>query len=100
MKKIYISGPMKGIPKKNFPLFMRTESIIRKLGHYPLNPAIFPAGLSYAEYLDLSMALLKCADVIFLLPHWTDSLGARTEHAYAMATCIDVCIAMEQLESL
>ncbi|HEY7417690.1 MAG TPA: DUF4406 domain-containing protein, partial [Ktedonobacteraceae bacterium] len=37
--RVYISGPMTGLPQANYPLFHEAERVVREMGHEPLNPA-------------------------------------------------------------
>jgi len=81
--KIYIAGPMTGIPEFNRPEFNRTASALTNDGHVTLNPATLPDGLSQFEYMDICLAMLRCADAIYLLQGWESSAGARAEYALA-----------------
>ncbi|EPG9672815.1 DUF4406 domain-containing protein [Citrobacter freundii] len=81
--KIYIAGPMSGLVEFNRPAFMFTAAKLTGRGHTALNPAILPDGLSQAEYMDICLAMLRCADVIYLLKGWEYSPGARAEKALA-----------------
>lgn len=81
--KVYISGPMTGLPEFNRPAFNKAAEAISLSGDVPLNPAILPDGLSQAEYMDICVAMLRCADAIHLLDGWANSPGARAEKALA-----------------
>lgn len=81
--KIYIAGPMSGLVEFNRPEFMFTAAKLTGSGHTVLNPAILPDGLSQAEYMDICLAMLRCADAIYLLDDWESSLGAVAEKALA-----------------
>lgn len=81
--KIYIAGPMSGLVEFNRPAFMFTAAKLTGRGHTALNPAILPDGLSQAEYMDICLAMLRCADAIFMLRGWEKSAGARAENALA-----------------
>ena len=81
--KIYIAGPMSGLVEFNRPAFMFTAAKLTGRGHTVLNPAILPDGLSQAEYMDICLAMLRCADAIYLLDGWESSLGAVAEKALA-----------------
>ncbi|CAH3647104.1 TPA: DUF4406 domain-containing protein [Citrobacter freundii] len=81
--KIYIAGPMSGLVEFNRPAFMFTAAKLTGQGHTALNPAILPDGLSQAEYMDICLAMLRCAEVIYLLKGWESSPGARAEKALA-----------------
>lgn len=81
--KIYIAGPMSGLVEFNRPAFMFTAAKLTGRGNTVLNPAILPDGLSQAEYMDICLAMLRCAEVIYLLKGWEESPGARAEKALA-----------------
>ena len=83
MAKIYIAGPMSGLPGFNRQAFNRAAGHVVRRGNVALNPAILPDGLEQAEYMDICFAMLRCADGIFLLDGWQQSAGARAERALA-----------------
>lgn len=108
--KIYLAGPMTGIPNFNFPKFNAVASHLRDQGHEVFNPAERdiqrhggidisagnssgdPAlaakvhGFSLREALaDDTAYICKEADTIAMLPGWENSKGARAEHALAFA---------------
>lgn len=43
MKRIYIAGPMSGLPEFNYPAFNRAAAVLRAQGHHVENPAENPA---------------------------------------------------------
>lgn len=83
--KVYISGPMAGLPGLNFKAFDDMEIRLHKNGYTVLNPASLPKDLSYADYVVLSLAMVQVADAIITLPDWEKSRGARAEVASAEA---------------
>ncbi|EFZ5528669.1 DUF4406 domain-containing protein [Shigella sonnei] len=83
MKKIYIAGPMTGMPALNRPAFDSYALEVKKSGNIPLNPAVFPDGLKHEEYMDMCYPMVKIADEVHLLPGWKQSKGAKMEHAWA-----------------
>jgi hypothetical protein len=83
MKKTYIAGPMTGLPDYNFPAFFEAEKFLSRFGKIPLNPARNPKGLEYADYMDISMSMVRAADELYVLKGWEDSNGACAEVAYA-----------------
>lgn len=82
-QKVYISGPMSDYEEFNRPAFNRASARITANGNIPLNPAILPDGLTQPEYMDICMAMLRCADKVLMLPDWEKSAGARVERALA-----------------
>jgi nucleoside 2-deoxyribosyltransferase len=90
MRKIYLAGPMSGLPEFNFPAFNTEAARLRSLGFNVVNPAeINRPGEARVECLRRDIPeLLKC-DTVAFLPGWEDSEGARME----------LCIA-RQLEML
>lgn len=82
---VYISGPMTGRPAFNIPLFLRVENRLRwRYGCRVLNPARQPAGLTWQEYMQRDIDLLRGASVILQLPGWQQSRGAKIELDFAM----------------
>lgn len=49
MAKIYIAGPMSGLPNFNRDAFNLEAERLHTLGHIALNPAILPDGLEQHE---------------------------------------------------
>lgn len=88
--KIYIAGPMTGIPEFNRPAFHEVASALTNDGHVVLNPAILPDGLSQREYMDICCAMIRCADAIFMLRGWEISEGAVAERALAKKLGVEI----------
>lgn len=99
MKRIYLAGPMTGLPQQNFPAFHREAAHLRAEGHEVVNPAEINGGADelvatanmtpeqLAEHWRQCLrndipALLGC-DAIYLLPGWERSKGASLEHYIA-----------------
>ena len=87
--KVYISGPMTGIPEFNRPEFDRAADRVRAAGHEPVLPAPYVDGKSYEEYLRDDIRMLLDCDGIYMLPGWQESKGAKIEHMIALACGID-----------
>lgn len=81
--KLYIAGPMTGLPNFNREAFHKMAECVTASGSVALNPATLPDGLSQHEYMDICMAMIRAADGILLLEGWQLSAGARAEHALA-----------------
>ena len=94
--KVYIAGPMTGLPQFNRPAFHQAALNLSFEHHVPLNPAILPDGLTEADYMAVGITMLQRADAIFLLTGWQFSAGARAEHALALKLGLEV---IEQKES-
>lgn len=71
--KVYIAGPMTGLPNDNFPAFHKAAAAWRAAGWEVLNPAESfegARGLPYKHYVEHDINLLKRVDAIALLPGW------------------------------
>jgi len=84
-KRIYIAGPMSGLPELNFPAFHAEAARLRALGHTAINPAeINPdKAMSWSDCMRTDIAALVTCDSIHLLPGWGQSKGAALEHHIA-----------------
>lgn len=89
MKRVYISGPMTGIPEYNAPAFQMAANQLQASGLTPILPVPFVDGKSYEEYLRDDLKLLLDCDGIYMLPSWQESKGAKIEHMVALACGID-----------
>lgn len=111
--KIYLAGPMRGIPEFNEPAFREAAAKLRAEGHEVFSPAeqstkLFGDKLRKSANgdegrmggdemtisrtvfnLDLSYICLH-ADAVYLLPGWEKSRGATAERACALALPIKV----------
>lgn len=90
MSVIYIAGPMTGKPGFNRKKFIETATLLWAAGHTVLNPAILPYGLTYEHYMDISFAMLRGADEIYLLDGWEDSEGAKREFNQAVRLRLNI----------
>lgn len=84
-KRVYIAGPMTGLPEFNHPAFHIAAQIWRELGYEVENPAENPppACDSWAAWMRLALAQLLRCDAIVLLTGWQQSRGAQIEHRLA-----------------
>ena len=113
--KIYLAGPMRGLPNFNFPAFDTAAAKLRSQGHTVFSPADHdrevngpeiehnPTGdeaICAAKFgFDIRQALgadlawiCTHADAVALLPGWEKSKGANAERAVAIALDITVMV--------
>ncbi|MDT4832890.1 hypothetical protein FQZ97_664630 [compost metagenome] len=85
MKRIYLAGPMTGLPEFNYPAFHAEAARLRALGFEVENPAenVAPPDTTWSGYLRLAIAQLITCDTVALLPGWHESKGAMLEHHIA-----------------
>ena len=88
--KIYIAGPMSGLPNFNRAAFNHAHVFLGARGYVVLNPALLPDGLTQAEYMDICLAMIRCADAVFMLRDWEKSDGAVAEHALAKKIGLEI----------
>lgn len=83
--KIYVAGPMTGLPDLNFPAFHAETAKLRSFGHTVINPAeVNPdQGMSWTDCMRSDIAELVKCDAIRLLHGWENSKGATLEHHIA-----------------
>lgn len=94
-RRVYIAGPMTGIPDLNRDAFTAAAERLRAAGYDVVNPHDIPPhhhdgecpqsyatsddGHSAACYLRTCFAALLACDHIHLLPGWNRSIGATRE---------------------
>lgn len=89
-QKIYIAGPMTGLPNLNMAAFFTAAESLRSAGHCVLNPAEITDGLTEPEYMDICFAMIRAATAIHLLAGWEQSEGAQAEYHYAKKLGLEV----------
>ena len=112
--KIYLAGPMRGIPEFNFPAFYTAATTLRAAGHTVFSPAerdntkhgtdiskgnaagdeqlaARQYGFSLREALHADTAwICEHGEAIFLLPGWEKSTGATAERALGIALGLEI----------
>lgn len=90
--KVYLSGPMRGLPDLNFAAFAEGAKTLRLAGHEVFNPAA--ANLEswslrriFAYELDW---ICREAEAIALLPGWETSEGVAAELATANVLKLEI----------
>lgn len=86
--RVYIAGPMTGLPEYNFPAFHAAAKAWRDAGWEVLNPAeAFDGDTSrpYEEYVDHDIDLIRTCDAVAMLPGWNgpNARGSVWERAIA-----------------
>lgn len=79
MARIYLAGPMTGLPDYNFPAFHRAAYLWREGGWEVVNPAEEFDGqtdLPYRAYVERDLVRLQTVDAIAMLEGW-DGPNAR-----------------------
>ncbi|MFS2113302.1 DUF4406 domain-containing protein [Herbaspirillum frisingense] len=86
MKRIYVAGPMTGLPALNFPAFHAAAAELRAQGFDVVNPAEINAdpAAGWVACMRLDIAQLVTCDEILMLPGWENSRGATLERHIAM----------------
>ena len=111
--RIYISGPMTGMPNHNRAAFEAAARRLREQGHFVINPhdltpifgtadeitgsfaALYAGddafGGSLAQcVMDADLAAVRSCDRIYLLKGWENSRGAKKELAEAIKCGLEV----------
>jgi len=89
--KIYISGPMTGVPRHNAEAFIEADRWVRLGGNEPVNPILLDQELENqhkalgrplpdrVDYLKRDIQHLLLCQGIFMLRGWSRSRGAKLE---------------------
>jgi hypothetical protein len=81
MQRVYISGPMSGLPDFNYPAFNAEAARIRALGYTVENPTENPPvpGHVWELYMRAALRQMLTCDTVAFLPDWRQSRGANVE---------------------
>lgn len=90
--RIYIAGPMTGVPDHNFPLFRFATDWYRHFGHHVISPheGVTDTTLPWETYMRRAIVLLSECNTIAMLPHWHKSKGAKLELQIADALGMNI----------
>lgn len=85
--RIYLAGPMTGLPELNFPAFHAEAARLRALGYDVVNPAEInlDPGAKWEDCIRADIRELMTCGWLALLPGWVSSRGARLEHSIAVS---------------
>jgi nucleoside 2-deoxyribosyltransferase len=86
IKKIYISGPISGLPNGNKQAFDDAERMLTKCGFVAVNPHRngLPPTATWAEHMSVDLVLLTSCDGVAVLPGCNKSKGAALEIRQAL----------------
>ena len=101
--KVYIAGPMTGLPEYNYTAFNVVAMGLRFSGHDVVNPVelgekygtadeINSDPVKLADLLLEELDALKTCDAIYLLPGWQSSRGARNELKLALEKGLKIIV--------
>lgn len=84
-KRIYLAGPMTGLPDFNYPAFNAEAARLRALGFHVENPAenqAPPCG-TWQGYMRIALRQMLGCEAVAFLPGWAESRGALLERYVA-----------------
>ena len=82
-KIVFISGAITGIDGYR-NIFAAAEQWLREQDCTVLNPAVLPpSGMAWEAYLRITKAMVREADVVYVLQNWEHSRGVKEELALA-----------------
>ncbi len=107
--KVYLAGPMRGLPDWNFPAFEEARNRWRSRGHQVFCPAAIFSTLGYETHtgedrghclqaIQIDLACIYAAEAIALLPGWEKSRGATVEVSVAQFLSLPIYDAMTEKE--
>lgn len=80
--KLYVAGPMTGMPDFNYPAFFDAAKHLEAVGYEAINPARKEGRQGCSSWLDfmrLSLIDIAACDGIATLSGWGESRGAALE---------------------
>lgn len=92
MKRIYIAGPMTGLPEFNYPAFNAEAARIRALGYSVENPAEnkAPECGTWQGYMRAALRQMLTCDSVAMLKGWGKSKGALIEYNLAKSLELEI----------
>jgi uncharacterized protein DUF4406 len=89
--RVYVAGPMTGLPDLNRGAHVAEAERLRALGHEPVSPAaLIDQTQPRATCLRQAIGLLMVCNAISLLPGWQNSEGTAVELKVARAIGLQV----------
>lgn len=110
MTRVYISGPISGMPNLNRDAFDQEERLLREVGYETFNPhsIVEPSEETAEEWMAMSTSIedynerlwcyymricvgqIPLCDSMRMLPHWQNSKGSVWERRIAMMLGLEV----------
>lgn len=93
LPRVYLAGPMTGLPDLNYPAFYAAAASLRQMGYQVESPAeceLPPDTTSWQQFMRSGITQLMRCDAIVMLPGWQKSKGANAEHTIAKLIDIPV----------
>ena len=87
MTRLFVSGPMSGLPGYNLPAFAEATDLLESVRFRDVvNPGRFGVipGYEWRDYMRDSIRGLLLCDAVAVLDGWQESKGARLEVTIAM----------------
>jgi len=96
--RVYLAGPITGVPEGNFPAFARAAERVRGAGFEVVSPTEIPHADpdNWALCMREDLREMVGCDMVAMLPGWAGSRGAVIERGVAK----DVQIPVVELGSL
>lgn len=91
--KLYVAGPMSGLPDFNRPAFHEAAHRLESLGYKVASPATLAPPCESPEWSDWmrpAIAMMLACTGVAMLPSWTSSRGATLERDLALGLGMDV----------
>lgn len=94
-RRVYLAGPMTGLPDFNYPAFNAEAARLRALGYHVENPAENqkPVPETWENYLRAALRQMLTCDAVLLLPGFQSSRGAMLEMNTAHALSMPILMA-------
>jgi hypothetical protein len=79
--RVYLAGPMTGLPEFNYPAFIAEAARLRAMGFEVENPAEnpLPADAPWQLCMRAAIRQMVGCDMVATLPGWDKSQGAQLE---------------------
>jgi len=91
--KVYIAGPITGIPDRNRHAFEAAAIYLSRMGYETVSPLeVNPPGScsSWNEAMRRDIPHLVSCDAVYLLPGWEKSRGAQIEQRLAFDLGLEI----------